>query len=233
MDDTLLVEDRQLVFDAGIAERGLQEEAVELGLRQRERALVLDRVLGGEQQKGVGQLTRDAVHGHLALGHGLEQRRLRLRRRAVHLVDEHDVREDRPGPELEVARPLVEDREARDVRRLEVRRALDARRGRALDGARDRAGEDGLRRARHVLEQHVATARHRREHELDLLALAEHDGLDVGKEAVGYVDRTVKLGLLVERDFGFHRPLDRSRRASPFWTSAARDCLWLGGLTPS
>ena len=210
MDDALLVEDRQLVLDARIAERGLQEEAVELGLRQRERALVLDRVLGGEQQEGVGQLARDAVHGHLALGHRLEQRRLRLRRRAVHLVDEHDVREDRPGPELEVARALVEHREARDVRRLKVGRALDARSRRALDRARDRARQHRLRRARHVLEQHVAAARHRRQHELDLLALAEDDGLDVREEPVGYVDRTVKLGHLLERNLGFHRPLDRS-----------------------
>jgi hypothetical protein len=31
------------------------------------------------------------------LRHRLEQRRLRLRHRAVDLVDEHDVREDRPG----------------------------------------------------------------------------------------------------------------------------------------
>ena len=38
------------------------------------------------------------------LGHRLEQRRLRLRHRAVDLVDEQDVGEDRAGPELEVPR---------------------------------------------------------------------------------------------------------------------------------
>jgi hypothetical protein len=40
---------------------------------------------------------RDAVDGDVALGHRLEQRGLRLRRRAVDLVGEEDVREDRPG----------------------------------------------------------------------------------------------------------------------------------------
>ena len=45
-----------------------------------------------------------------------------------------------PGPELEVARLLVEDREPGDVRRLEVGRALDARRACALDGAARSSG---------------------------------------------------------------------------------------------
>ncbi len=46
MREALLVEDLQLVVHPRIAERRAQEEAVELRLRQRERALVLDRVLG-------------------------------------------------------------------------------------------------------------------------------------------------------------------------------------------
>ena len=79
-------------------------------------------------EERVRQPPRDAVDRHLALGHRLEQRRLRLRHRAVDLVDEDDVREDRAGPELELARLLVEDREAGDVGRLQVGRALDPRR---------------------------------------------------------------------------------------------------------
>ena len=119
------------------------------------------------------------------LRHRLEQRRLRLRHRPVDLVDEQDVREDRSGAELEVARLLVVDREPGDVGRLQVGRALDARGLRVLDRAGDRAREDGLRGARDVLEEHVAAARERREHELDALGLAVHDRLDVREEAVG------------------------------------------------
>ena len=103
------------------------------------------------RRNGYGSCARHAVDGHLALGHRLEQRGLRLRRRAVDLVDEDDVGEDRPGPELEAARLLVEHRESGHVRRLEIGRALDPLRDRALDAPRDRAREDGLRRARHVL----------------------------------------------------------------------------------
>ena len=50
---------------------------------------------------------------------------------------------------------------------------------RAVDRLRDRAREDRLRGAGHVLEQHVAAARERREDERDLVVLAEDDALDV------------------------------------------------------
>src|ERR671935_1239998 len=122
----LLRDDPHLVRGARVAELRLDEEAVELRFRQRERPLELDRVLGRHQKEGIGDLARNAVDSHLSLGHRLEHRRLRLRRRTVDLVDEDDVREDRPGTKLEVALLLVEHRQARDVRRLEVRRALNA-----------------------------------------------------------------------------------------------------------
>ena len=105
------------------------------------------RARSGSRSRAAGtarQLARRAVDGDLPLGHCLEQRGLRLRHRAVDLVDEHDVREDRPWPELEVALALVVDGEPGDVGRLQVGRALDARRRRALDRA-------AIARARTVL----------------------------------------------------------------------------------
>ena len=124
----LLLDDPGLVLRIGIAERRLDEEAVELRLGQRERSLVLDRVLRRQHEERVVEPAGLAVDRHLLLGHRLEERGLRLRHRAVDLVDEDDVREDGPGAELEVALLLVEDREAGDVGRLQVRRALDAAR---------------------------------------------------------------------------------------------------------
>ena len=67
----------------------------------------------------------DAVDGDLLLGHRLEQGRLGLRHRAVDLVDEQDVREDRAGPEAELALALVVHRQPGDIRRLKVGGALD------------------------------------------------------------------------------------------------------------
>src|SRR5262249_32665055 len=52
--------------------------AVELGLGQRVGALLLDRVLRGEDGEDARQRVAGAVHGHLPLLHRLEQRGLRL-----------------------------------------------------------------------------------------------------------------------------------------------------------
>ena len=113
------------------------------------------------------------------------------------------------GPELEVAAPLIEDRKARDVGRLEVGRALDARRRRALDAARDRAREHRLGGAGDVLEEHVPVADQRGQDELDLLALPVDDGLDVVEEPcrdlTGTLDaRSLHLPVVVRE-----RPLHR------------------------
>ena len=86
-----------------IAQAQLEQEAVELGLGQRERALVLDRVLRRQHHEGAGQGRVDAVHRHLALAHALQQRGLRARRGAVDLVGQQDVGEGRAGDELELA----------------------------------------------------------------------------------------------------------------------------------
>jgi hypothetical protein len=93
--------------------------------------------------------------------HRLEQRRLRARRRAVDLVGEDDVREDRPLDEAEGARPrravLLEDLRARHVARHQVGRELDApevephRLGHALH-------EQRLRQPRHADQPRVPPA---------------------------------------------------------------------------
>ncbi len=186
----LVANDLQLLVGLGIAERGLEEETVELGLRQREGALELDRVLRGEDEERLRKLARRAVDGDLRLGHGLEQRGLRLRHRAVDLVDEHDVGEDRSRAELEVPLPLVVDRQPGDVRGLEVGRALDPRRRRALDALRERPREDGLRRSGHVLQQDMSPTGQGGEDEPDLLLLAAHDEVDVLQQLVRDPDST-------------------------------------------
>ncbi len=199
----LLVEDdRELVLLARVAEPSLQEEAVELGLGEREDALELDRVLGRQHEERLREHVRLPVDRHLALGHRLEQGRLGLRHRAVDLVDEHDVREQRAAPELEVRELLVVDVHSGHVRRLEVGRALDAREGGVLDAARDRAGEHGLAGSGDVLEQDVAVAGERGQDELDLVVLAAQHPLDVPEQAPCDLGRIGEL--LVARDLPLH-----------------------------
>ena len=148
-------EDVHFAFATRVAERRAQEEAIELRLGKRVRPLVLDRVLRRDDEEGRLEDVRDAFDRHLPLLHRLEQRRLRLRRGAVDLVREEEVREDRARPELEVAVALVPDRRARHVRRHEVGRELDAREPHAQN-LRERARGERLREAGVVLEQDVS-----------------------------------------------------------------------------
>ena len=75
----LLLEDQDLFVEGRVPERRAQQEAVELRFGQGKRSLLLDRVLGRDEKKRVGQSAADTVDGDLKLGHALEHCRLRLR----------------------------------------------------------------------------------------------------------------------------------------------------------
>ena len=81
------------------------------------------------------------LDGDLALLHRLEERRLRPRRRPVDLVDEEDVREDRPGTKR---RPLPS-------KMLEPVTSVGQQVGRALDPAVRRSSARATARASRVL----------------------------------------------------------------------------------
>ena len=129
-------------------------------------------------RKGTPTWRDDAVDRDLALLHDLQQRGLRLRARPVDLVRQDDVGEDGAGVELEGSGLLVVDGDAGDVAREQVGRELDAG-VRALHGLRHGAGQRGLARARHVLEQDMAVAEHGGQDEFDDVALAQDGALDV------------------------------------------------------
>jgi hypothetical protein len=140
--------------------------------------------------------------GDVALLHALEQAGLRLRRRAVDLVDQHDVGEDRPGPELEAGLALVVDLRAHDVCRKQIGRALHAREL-AVDGTRERARERGLAHARIVLHEDVALGEQGHDHALEHFRPDLDGGADVGRHAAGHGDRRVDLRLAQTLRDGF------------------------------
>jgi hypothetical protein len=115
------------------------------------RAVVVERVLRRDDEERLGQRCVTAVDGHARFAHRLEQRRLHLRARAVDLVGEHDVREQRAGLEAEragrQARVGLGQRAADQVRGQEIARELDAPE-RRVDAARERVRERGLAHAR-------------------------------------------------------------------------------------
>ena len=93
------IEHLVLALRVGVVEHELEEEAVELRLRELEHVAVLVRVLGRDHEERIGKPVRLALDRDLPLLHRLEQRGLRARRRAVDLVRQEHVREDRAGEE--------------------------------------------------------------------------------------------------------------------------------------
>ena len=189
-------EHQPLVLAGRIADRHAQQEAVELRLGERIGALVLDRVLRREHEERRPEPARLAFDRHLAFLHRLEQRRLGLRRGAVDLVGEQEVREDRTGAEFEVGFALVEDRRAGHVRRHQVGRELDAREVDRRD-LRERASHQRLRQPRVVLDQDVAVREHAEQQQLECVALADHRLLDLVQQPVGEASDLVEVHVYI------------------------------------
>jgi len=100
----------------------------------------------------------DAVDGDLSLLHRLEQRSLGLRRRAVDLVGQQDLREHGSGPELELVRLQVQHRRPGHIGRHEVRRELHPLELQA-EQLREHPDERGLADARDIVDQDVVPVR--------------------------------------------------------------------------
>src|SRR6185436_6315474 len=100
-----------------------------------------------------------------------EERRLRARARAVDLVREEHVREDRPLAEDELRGALVVDGDAHHIAGEQIRCKLHASEI-AADGARQGTSEGGLADAGDVLDEEVAPCEERDERELDSVSLS-------------------------------------------------------------
>ena len=127
-------------------------------------------------KNGSGSVCVCPADRHRALLHRLQQRRLRLRRGAVDLVGQHDVREDRArartGRRGARSRVLLQHLGAGDVARHQVGRELDARE-REVERLRDRLHEQRLGETRHADEQRVAAGEQRGDQVVDDLVLAD------------------------------------------------------------
>jgi len=170
------------LFGVRVTELEHEKESVELRLGERKRSLELDRVLRRDDAERRRERVCRLVHRDLPLLHRFEQAGLRAWRRTVDLVDEDDVRHERTGPVLERLRPLIEDRDAGDVRRYEVRCALDPSE-RQRERTRDRAREGGLPHSGDIVEQYVSFDQKRREQLLGRRALSDDDVSDLFDEA--------------------------------------------------
>ena len=179
-----------------VADDELEQEAVELGLRERVGAFLLDGVLGRHHAIGLFEVDRAPADGDLLLLHGLEQGRLGLGRGPVDLVGENQVGDQRPfleGEFVAAAFGLGEHHGALDVRRHHVRCELDAGEG-EVDRLAQAPHEQGLAEPRHALEQDVPARHHRGQHAVDDVLLADHHLGDLGLDLREYRPELVGAG---------------------------------------
>ncbi len=172
-------DDRFLFGARRIIDAQLEHESIQLRFGERVRAFLLDRVLRGQHEERLGQRVRLARRRDGVFLHCLQERGLRLGRRAVDLIGQHDVGEDRPVHEPEHAVPgrvvLLEQLGARDVTGHEVGRELHPRE-RQLECLCDRLHQERLGEPRHPDEERVA-AREERRDEIVHDGLLPHDAL--------------------------------------------------------
>ena len=132
---------------------------------------MLDGILRRQHHERLRQFVGVVVHGDLRFVHGFEQRRLRLRRRAVDFVRQDDVGENRAGLEIESLFDLIEYAGADHVRGQQVRSKLDALE-RAMEGIRDGLRQGGLAHAGNIFNQQVAFGQQGHERQTDDFVLA-------------------------------------------------------------
>ena len=108
---------------------------------------------------------------------------MHLGRRAVDLVGEQQIGEYGPQRRREVARLLVVDAGADQVRGHEVRRELDPAKRPAND-LRERLDRQSLREPRHAFHEEVALGKDGHQHALEEMILSDDHFLDFIKNAL-------------------------------------------------
>ena len=142
---------------------------------------MLDRILRGDDHERLRKFVRRVADRDLPLLHRFEQRRLHFRRRAIDLIGQNQVRENRPLPRREDAIGRIEDQRPGDIGRQKVRRELDAMK-RRVDSAGQRLDEQRLGKSGNALEQHMPADQQRDDEPVDDRLLPDHRTAHLGSQ---------------------------------------------------
>ncbi len=140
-----------------IIDQDLDEEAVELSLRERVGAFLLDGVLRGEGHEGRGERVGLAIDGDLIFLHDLEQSRLGFGRRTVDLIGQEELGENGALADAEGLGGKIKQSVAGDVGGHQIGGELDAAEV-AAKGAGEGEHEVGFAETRFALEQNVTAS---------------------------------------------------------------------------
>ncbi|KAG1085113.1 hypothetical protein G6F40_014284 [Rhizopus arrhizus] len=167
-----------LRLGVGVAHRQAQQESIQLRIGQRERAGQVHRVLRGDHEEGIGQGMGLSVQGDLLFGHGLQQRTLRARGRAVDLVGQQHMGEHRSGVKLELTAAGLVHRHAQYIGRQQVGGELHA-----LEGEAEAAGQCmrqcGLAEPGQIFDEQMPAGKQGDKRQPDFRHLAQHQCVDL------------------------------------------------------
>ena len=168
------IENASLLLAIGVIHDQLEHESIGLGFRQGIGSLLLDRILGGEYEKGIVQREGLPADGDLALLHRFQQGALDLGGGAIDLVGENYIREDRPFLDHELAVLRLKDQRADQVRRQQIRRERDTLEARV--DARGKGGDGGgLGESGNPFDEDVSIAEQADHHPVQKFVLADDD----------------------------------------------------------
>ena len=180
---------RELFVHAWITQTKLHQESIELSFGKGKSALVVNRVLSGDDQERRRQLVGRTVNRDAAFSHRFEQRRLSSRRGAVDFIRQHNLSENRAGAKLKFAGLLIEYRRPGYVGRQQIGRTLNSLEL-ASNASRQRASEHRLCDTGNILQKKMAFAEPRDHGEDKLLPLADDRLFDIGDNGLGgFTDR--------------------------------------------
>ncbi len=219
-----LGDDSDLFVLVEVGHDDVEHEAVELRLGERIGSFELDGILRREHEERPLERIGPARGRDVILLHRLEESRLRLRRRAVDLVGEEDLREDRPADEAQRAVPavLVENLSAGNVSRHQVGRELDPLE-RQVEDLRDGLDQKRLGQTRYACDQAVAAGKERDEDLIDHRILSDDDLADLGEDALPAARDALGNSGNIAGGCGrsVRRLTDRGRRVHQFISASA------------
>ena len=177
------VDDLALLLLVRVRDLEFEHKPVDLGLRKRIRPLLFDRILGGQDEKRILERIGRITDRDLSFLHRLQHRALYLRGRAVDLVRQDQVREDRPLFGHELTGRLMVDHGPDQVRRQQIRRKLDPVKL-SPDGPGQRADGQCLRQPRYPFEQDVSVREQPDQQTFDHVTLSHDDLADLGQDVL-------------------------------------------------
>ena len=133
---------------------------------------LLQGVLRRDHEEGLGQGSRLTLEGHLALGHGLQQRALGARRAAVDLVGEQHLGKNGSGMKAKAVVLAVVNGQAENIGGQQVGGELHAL-VREPQHLRQRVREGGFAHAGQIFDQQMSTREQAAQREAQLRLFAQ------------------------------------------------------------